>query len=474
MNRPIFWMMCGLPCSGKSTKTQELAKNYNANIHSSDAIREELTGDINNQENNALVFKTLHQRVKDDLRNGKSCVYDACNISYKTRMAFLQELKNISCEKICILMATPYEECLQRNAERGRKVPEEVIKKMYMNFAIPWYTIEGWDYIKIEYAPGSKNSFGTPQEWIKSVLNFNQNNSHHQLTLGEHCRKVGVDLIGSSNELAVAGLLHDCGKTKCGTYNEVEIWKPSSVCVGVEVSNIGHVRNIETQRKYSWIDNGHGYKYISYNNKKYAVHRLVAFEFCEIPEELKTYKKLDVNHKDYNKANNYYKNLEWCTRSYNQIHAFTTQEDRNVSGYNKWNAKLTHQDVEQIKKIKAEQNLSNAKIGEMFNIDRSAICRIVNGQKYIDENTVFDESKVVKPILPDLNCHYYNHNNCGGYDSLFFKHSADPLYVAVLIYWHMQMYFNKEQKTINKYRKLWGEELHNDLSLLYEADLAAH
>ena len=476
MNKPILIMMIGLPCSGKSTMAQHFAKNYNANIHSSDAIREELTGDINNQENNALVFQTLHRRIKDDLRNGKNCIYDACCIHYKERMTFLQELKNIPCEKNCVLMATPYEVCLERSTKRDRKVPEYVIKRMYMNFDPPG-DYEGWDNIKIEYAAGSENSFGTPQEWINSVLQFDQNNSHHQLTLGEHCKKVGVDLIGSSNELAVAGLLHDCGKTKCGTYNEVEIWKPSSVCAGVEVSSIGNIRNIETKRKYSWIDNGHGYKYISYNNKKYAVHRLVAFEFCEVPEELKTYKKLDVNHKDYNKANNYYKNLEWCTRSYNQIHAFTTQEDRNVSGYDKWNAKLTHQDVEQIKKIKTEQNLSNAKIGEMFNIDRSAICRIVNGQKYVDDNKVFDASKVIKPILPDLNCHYYNHNNCGSYDSLFFEHSADHLYVAQLICWHMQPYFwerNNNERLHNKYHNLWGEKLYQDIMKLHEADLAAH
>ena len=67
MNKPIFYMMMGLPCSGKSTFAQKLAEEYNANIHSSDAIREELIGDINNQEHNNEVFHTLHKRIKDDL-----------------------------------------------------------------------------------------------------------------------------------------------------------------------------------------------------------------------------------------------------------------------------------------------------------------------------------------------------------------------------------------------------------------------
>jgi predicted kinase len=96
-------MMVGLPGSGKSTKAQELSKEYNAVIHSSDKIREELFGTMDTQDGNDLVFQTLHKRVKSDLRDGKNVIYDACNISYKRRMTFLQEIKKIECEKIAIL-----------------------------------------------------------------------------------------------------------------------------------------------------------------------------------------------------------------------------------------------------------------------------------------------------------------------------------------------------------------------------------
>lgn len=305
MNKPIFIMMIGLPGSGKSYKAKKLATEHNANIHSSDSIRLELLGDINSQDANGVVFTTLHNRVKEDLRNGKNCIFDACNISYKRRKAFLQELKNIPCEKKCVVMATPYEQCLKNDAARDRHVPEYVIEKMYMNFYTPWY-IEGWNDIRIEYAQGSENCLGEPIEWVKSVMDFNQDNPHHTLTLGSHCLKTGY-YIGSANNAArtknifpiyFAGLLHDEGKMFTKTF----------------------------------IDS---------------------------------------------KGN------------------------------------------------------------------------------------------------PSKSAHYYQHHCCSAYDSLFFDYPEDHLYVATLICWHMQLHFIKEEKTLKKYKNLWGEELYNDLSLLHEADVNA-
>ena len=97
--RPTFLMLVGLPCSGKSTKAKEYAKEYNATIFSSDELRKELFGNVNEQSKNNELFIELHKRIKDCLSNGKSAIYDACNIHYKERMSFLQQLKNITCEK---------------------------------------------------------------------------------------------------------------------------------------------------------------------------------------------------------------------------------------------------------------------------------------------------------------------------------------------------------------------------------------
>lgn len=53
------------------------------------------------------------------------------------------------------------------------------------------------------------------------------------------------------------------------------------------------------------------------DGKKYyrLIHRLVATAFLENPNGYPC-----INHKDENKHNNYYKNLEWCTPKYNNAY----------------------------------------------------------------------------------------------------------------------------------------------------------
>lgn len=77
--------------------------------------------------------------------------------------------------------------------------------------------------------------------------------------------------------------------------------------------------------------------------------------------------------------------------------------------------------------------------------------------------------------------HYYQHHCCGAYDSLFFRYpdDVDRLDVSVLINLHMMPYFwekDKEhgEKTRQKYQKLWGNELYNNVMKLHEADKNAH
>lgn len=213
-----FIMMCGLPASGKSTIARIRSEIDNANIHSSDKIRVELSGDVSNQNINEKVFQTLHRRVKEDLKNGKNTIYDATNISYKRRMAFLKEIERFDVEKICHFAATSYENCVMNDSNREKQVGTEVIKRMYSSFWIP-QMYEGWDEIKVMWNYKGKDY--NLSEHLNKVKHYNQDSPHHTLTLGKHLRKTKNLMtlsilknmwIKDIEILRKAAELHDIGK----------------------------------------------------------------------------------------------------------------------------------------------------------------------------------------------------------------------------------------------------------------------
>jgi len=106
----------------------------------------------------------------------------------------------------------------------------------------------------------------------------------------------------------------------------MEIWKAVKGYEGYyKVSNLGGVKRIisrncasERIRKIQYKKNGYAVVMLSVKQKyKLAyVHRLVASAFIDNPEN-----KEQVNHKDLNKKNNNYLNLEWVTHKENMVHA---------------------------------------------------------------------------------------------------------------------------------------------------------
>lgn len=109
-----------------------------------------------------------------------------------------------------------------------------------------------------------------------------------------------------------------------------------------EVSNYGRVRSLDRVVRGRWgndcvkkgrvltlSDDGQGYKIVSLSKrnkaKSFRVHRLVGAEFIPNLEN-----KGDINHRDGNKANNYFENLEWATRKENINHAWSNGLNENI------------------------------------------------------------------------------------------------------------------------------------------------
>lgn len=118
------------------------------------------------------------------------------------------------------------------------------------------------------------------------------------------------------------------------------------------------------------IHNGYKRVYFRVNGKcvLYLVHRIVALTFIGEPP----HPKMEVNHKDGNKANNHKDNLEYVTRSQNQKHAFSKGLN-SVDGKRNPNCKLTEDQVIRIYHRRFEDTTS---LMNEFGVTRSTIHRI--------------------------------------------------------------------------------------------------
>jgi len=211
MNVPTMNMLVGLPGSGKSVYAEKKKFFNNFVVCSSDEIRKNVFKDIDCQDNNAEVFKILHNDIKQNLQSGYNVIYDATNINARRRMAFLKEIEDIPCVKIATLIIRPYEVCLRNNWMRERKIPYDVIFRMYSYWQTPYY-YEGWDEIVIER---------DPTEYVKNepnLENYYEDNPYHtRYSLGEHMRRTKEYLIPKvmDGALWTAAAYHDIGKPFC-------------------------------------------------------------------------------------------------------------------------------------------------------------------------------------------------------------------------------------------------------------------
>lgn len=124
---------------------------------------------------------------------------------------------------------------------------------------------------------------------------------------------------------------------------EEEVWKDVVGFEGLyKVSNLGRVKSLDRWLVYkdgrrrfykgrvlNPVIDTHGYETFQLGRKKHAkTHRLVALQFVHNPNPSE-YNV--INHKDENRRNNKYSNLEWCTQKYNMKYSNIHQKNRNAT-----------------------------------------------------------------------------------------------------------------------------------------------
>lgn len=131
-------LLCGPPASGKSTYRENLDKEYtNVIVLSSDELRGIIGKNPEDQSVSHIVFKTMQTMTEYFLRKGKVVVIDATNVSIKARKDFIDIARKVGVKVEAVVFNITAEEAKRRNAARDRKVPEDVIDRMFANFVIP-------------------------------------------------------------------------------------------------------------------------------------------------------------------------------------------------------------------------------------------------------------------------------------------------------------------------------------------------
>lgn len=180
--------------------------------------------------------------------------------------------------------------------------------------------------------------------------------------------------------------------------SENVIWKAINLD-GVEstydISNTGQVRNRETDELRSlMISNTGYYRVILYRHGiEYprSVHRLVAEYFVSNPDPMQN---TVVDHKDGNKLNNHYTNLEWVTPKENKRRAVELGLDNprhghQLSGSDSGVSKHTEMDAH-LACMLLEQGLSNKIIADLIEVDTEFVRTLRRGTAWIDIVKMYD------------------------------------------------------------------------------------
>ena len=153
-----------------------------------------------------------------------------------------------------------------------------------------------------------------------------------------------------------------------------EIWKDIKGFEGLyRISSEGRVFSIKKNSLKKNNLGANGYFRVSLWRLKKPhyiyIHRLIAGHFIENPKNLKC-----VNHKNGNKQDNRIKNLEWCSHSFNNKHAYEI-------GLKTPLTKLSKEQALKVLDLK-KNGLSNKEIGDMMGVSRQTIYSLVTGRSW--------------------------------------------------------------------------------------------
>lgn len=146
MNKPILYILCGVPGCGKTTWADAFITSREIDdirYVSRDEIRFTILKDGEDYfAHEDEVFNKFVGTIYATLVDGFDVIADATHLNKKSRAKLLNAIDRrgkVDFNIIFVYFNVPYEICCTRNASReGREyVPEDTLRAMYDNFTVP-------------------------------------------------------------------------------------------------------------------------------------------------------------------------------------------------------------------------------------------------------------------------------------------------------------------------------------------------
>ncbi|MEM1290814.1 MAG: AAA family ATPase [Cyanobacteria bacterium P01_H01_bin.162] len=171
------WLLIGLPGSGKST----WASHFNQSapplvIISTDQIRAQLFGHAATQGPWPQVWHSVNGQLQTTVQqaqqgNISGAIYDATNVQRQGRHTVIQAARAAGFTRLsAVWFDVPTALCLQRNRQRSRQVPTDVIETMARQLAgAPPHCDEGFDALyRLQYSDEAIATTAVPPNRINA------------------------------------------------------------------------------------------------------------------------------------------------------------------------------------------------------------------------------------------------------------------------------------------------------------------
>ena len=127
-------MFVGLPGSGKSTYFQKYFSSKRYIRLSLDDFRKLITGHDYHEPFEPVAHAWIEQTGRYFLSQGYRVILDNTHLRRGLRTKWCRIARQYDAKVSACYFKTSLETCLERNAQRERKVPEEVLKRMHEQF----------------------------------------------------------------------------------------------------------------------------------------------------------------------------------------------------------------------------------------------------------------------------------------------------------------------------------------------------